>query len=197
VTFNSGANLIQFGTTNDNTGAIVIKRESSSLLKRLDYTLWSSPVAGQGLQAFSPNTLSNRFYSYNSSTNFYQVVANPSSTNFTPFNGYLIRTPNTHPTTSTTWTGQFTGVPNNGNYGMTFTGFRVIGNPYPSAIDADAFIEANISINGNDSTFGTIYFWRKTNGSQNGAYITKTLGGVAGDRSILNKSQYIYSTLIT
>jgi autotransporter-associated beta strand protein len=189
VTFNSGANLIQFGTTNDNTGAIVIKRESSSLLKRLDYTLWSSPVAGQGLQAFSPNTLSNRFYSYNSSTDLYQAV-NPSATTFSPFNGYLIRTPNTHPTTPASWTGQFTGVPNNGNYSMTFTGFRLIGNPYPSAIDADAFIEANISVNGNDSTFGTLYFWRKPNGSQNGAYVTKTLGGVAGDRSILNHSQY-------
>jgi hypothetical protein len=172
VTFNSGANLIQYGTTNENTGAIVIKRESARI-KRLDYTLWSSPVAAQGLQAFSPNTLSNRFYSYNSSTNLYQAV-DPSATTFSPFNGYLVRTANTHPTTPTTWTGQFTGVPNNGNYSMAFTGYRVIGNPYPSAIDAENFIDTNIA---NGSITGTVYFWRKTNGSSNAAYCTYNLGG--------------------
>ena len=172
VTFNSGANLIQYGTTNENTGAIVIKRESAKI-KRLDYTLWSSPVAAQGLQAFSPNTLSNRFYSYNSSTNLYQAV-DPSATNFSPFNGYLVRTANTHPTTPASWTGQFTGVPNNGNYSMAFTGYRVIGNPYPSAIDAENFIDTNIA---NGSITGTVYFWRKTNGSSNAAYCTYNLGG--------------------
>jgi len=172
VTFNSGANLIQYGTTNENTGAIVIKRESARI-KRLDYTLWSSPVAAQGLQAFSPNTLSNRFYSYNSSTNFYQAV-DPSATTFSPFNGYLVRTANTHPTTPSTWTGQFTGVPDNGNYSMAFTGYRVIGNPYPSAIDAENFIDTNIA---NGSITGTVYFWRKTNGSSNAAYCTYNLGG--------------------
>ena len=172
VTFNSGANLIQYGTTNENTGAIVIKRESARI-RRLDYTLWSSPVAAQGLQAFSPSTLSNRFYSYNSSTNFYQAV-DPSATTFSPFYGYLIRTANTHPTTPATWTGQFTGVPNNGNYSMAFTGYRVIGNPYPSAIDAETFIDTNIA---NGSITGTVYFWRKTNGSSNAAYCTYNLGG--------------------
>jgi hypothetical protein len=130
-------------------------------------------VAAQGLQAFSPNTLSNRFYSYNSSTNLYQAV-DPSATTFSPFNGYLVRTANTHPTTPTTWTGQFTGVPNNGNYSMAFTGYRVIGNPYPSAIDAENFIDTNIA---NGSITGTVYFWRKTNGSSNAAYCTYNLGG--------------------
>ncbi|WP_333600840.1 hypothetical protein, partial [Flavobacterium sp.] len=45
VTFNNNANLIQTGNTNSNVGAIIIKRDSS-LLKRLDYTLWSTPVTG-------------------------------------------------------------------------------------------------------------------------------------------------------
>jgi hypothetical protein len=183
VTFNSGANLIQYGTTNENTGAIVIKRESARI-KRLDYTMWSSPVAAQGLQAFSPNTLSNRFYSYNSSTNLYQAV-DPSATNFSPFNGYLVRTANTHPTTPASWTGQFTGVPNNGNYSMAFTGYRLIGNPYPSAIDAENFIDTNIA---NGSITGAVYFWRKTNGSTNAAYCTYNLGGFVSnnDNAILN-----------
>jgi uncharacterized protein YodC (DUF2158 family) len=178
VTFKSGANLIQNGTTNTNTGSILIKRESAPL-KRLDYTLWSSPVASQQLQAFSPYTLSNRFYSYNTNTNLYEAV-DPSATTFSPFNGYLIRAPNTHPTNPTTWTGQFAGVPNNGNYSATLTNFgdgkryNLIGNPYLSAIDVDTFIDANIA---NGSITGTVYFWRKTNGSSNAAYCTYNLGG--------------------
>ena len=191
VTFNSGANLIQYGTTNENTGAIIIKRESAPV-KRLDYTIWSSPVAAQGLQAFSPNTLSNRFYSYNSSTNLYQAV-DPSATNFSPFNSYLVRTANTHPTTPATWTGQFTGVPNNGNYSMAFTGYRLIGNPYPSAIDAENFIDTNIA---NGSITGTVYFWRKTNGSSNAAYCTYNLGGFVSnnDSAISNMTVNPYSS---
>jgi hypothetical protein len=189
VTFNSGANLIQNGTTNTNTGAILIKRESAPL-KRLDYTLWASPVASQQLQAFSPYTLSNRFYSYNTNTNLYEAV-DPSATTFSPFNGYLIRAPNTHPTNPTTWTGQFAGVPNNGIYSATLTNFgegkryNLIGNPYPSAIDVDTFIDTNIA---NGSITGTVYFWRKTNGAINGAYCTYNLGGYTtnGDNGIAN-----------
>ena len=183
VTFNSNANLLQSGTTNTNSGAIIIKRNSSPL-KRLDYTLWSSPVANQQLQTFSPNTLSNRFYGYNTSTNLYQVV-DPSTTNFTPLNGHLIRTPNNQSTTTPTiWTGQFTGVPNNGNYSIALqnfaTGYRynLIGNPYPSAIDIDSFIDTNIA---NGSITGTVYFWRKTNGATIGAYCTYNFGGFVGN----------------
>ena len=196
VTFNSGANLMQSGITNTNIGAIVVKRDSSPL-KRLDYTLWSSPVANQQLQAFSPNTLSNRFYSYNTSTSLYQAI-DPTTTNFTALNGYLIRTPNNQSTsTPTIWTGQFTGVPNNGNYSVALqnfaTGYRynLIGNPYPSAIDIDTFIQTNID---NGSITGTVYFWRKTNGDINGAYITKTLGGIVGNTAVLSLSQYSSTT---
>lgn len=190
VTFNSGSNFLQSGTNNSNSGTIVIKRDSSPL-KRLDYTLWSSPVSNQQLQAFSPNTLSNRFYNYNTSTNFYQVVV-PSTTNFTPMIGYLIRTPNTFSaSTPTIWTGQFVGVPNNGNYSMALQNFaegyryNLIGNPYPSAIAIDTFIQTNID---NGAITGTLYFWRKTNGAINSSYCTYNLGGFVGngDQSVSN-----------
>ncbi|MFN7014091.1 MAG: YDG domain-containing protein, partial [Bacteroidia bacterium] len=141
VTFNSNANLLQNGTTNTNTGSIVVKRNSAPI-KRLDYTLWSSPVGVQQLQAFSPNTVTNRFYDYNTEANLYQTV-DPAVTNFTPVKGYLIRVANNHPTQPTPWLGQFTGIPNNGNYSMALQNFgpgkryNLIGNPYPSPIDAD------------------------------------------------------------
>jgi len=193
VTLNNCANLIQSGTTNNNTGAILIKRDSSPL-KRLDYTLWSSPVANQQFQAFSPYTLSNRFYSYNSSSNLYQVL-DPTTTNFNPLNGYLIRAPNNQSTTiPAIWTGQFTGVPNNGNYSIALQNFaagyryNLIGNPYPSVIDIDAFIDTNIA---NGSITGTVYLWRKTNGATNGCYCTYNFGGFVG-----NNDQVMSSMLV-
>lgn len=51
LTIENNANLIQAGTTNTNMGNVVVKRNSSAL-SRLDYTLWSSPVAGQIWQLF-------------------------------------------------------------------------------------------------------------------------------------------------
>lgn len=179
-TLENNANLLQGGATNTNSGAITVKR-NSSLLKRLDYTLWSSPVAGQNLLTFSPQTISNRFYTYNSTTNFYESVASPATTNFETAKGYLIRIPNNHPSvTPTSWAGQFTGVPNNGNYNVTMQDdvagqrFNLVGNPYPSPIDALALIG---NANNSSSITGTLYFWRKTNGSANPSYCTWTGGG--------------------
>ncbi|MGL2965234.1 beta strand repeat-containing protein [Flavobacterium sp. XGLA_31] len=180
VTFDSNANLIQHGTANTNSGNVTIKRESA-LLQRLDYTLWSSPVANQQLQAFSPQTLSNRFYTYNTATNLYDVIAAPSTTTFDTAKAYLIRVGNNHPTTPQTWVGSFVGVPNNGNYTYTLQNsgagnrFNLIGNPYPSPLDIDAFIN---NTNNAASITGTLYFWRKTNGSNMASYCTMTpLGG--------------------
>ncbi len=179
VTLNNDANLIQSGPINLNSGAIKVKRTSSAL-KRQDYTLWSSPVAGQNLLPFSPLTLTNRFYTYNPNTNLYDVVASPSTTAFDVAKGYLIRVPNNHPTTATTWTGTFTGVPNSGNYSMPIVygggnlRFNLVGNPYPSPINAVSFVNNATNYN---SISGTIYFWRKTNNAAKPSYCTWTQGG--------------------
>ncbi len=174
VTFNNNAILLQNGTTNTNSGNITIARNSSAL-KRLDYTLWSSPVAGQQLIAFSPLTLTNRFYDYAPSTNLYTTF--DPSTNFQTANGYLIRTPNTHPLTATVYNGVFTGVPNSGNYsralevGDATHRFNLVGNPYPSPISMTQFVSENTS----DIT-GTLYFWRKTNNALSPSYCSWTAG---------------------
>ena len=174
-TFNveNNANLVQTNTTTvTNSGNIIVKKNSASI-QLYDYTLWSSPVAGQNLKSFSPNTLDNRFYSYDSSQNLYSQV-NPSSTSFSPATGYLIRAPNTWTaSTPTTFNGVFTGVPNNGTItltGLTPNKFYAVGNPYPSSISATSFINGN-------STSGTLYFWRKTNGANGTAYATRTNAG--------------------
>ncbi len=174
-TFNveNNANLVQTNTTTvTNSGNIIVKRNSASI-QLYDYTLWSSPVAGQNLKSFSPNTLDSRFYSYDSSQNLYSAV-DPLSTSFSPATGYLIRAPNTWTaSTPTTFNSVFTGVPNNGTItltGLTPNKFYAVGNPYPSSISATSFINGN-------STSGTLYFWRKTNGANGSAYATRTNAG--------------------
>jgi hypothetical protein len=184
---NNNANLLQ-NTTLANSGNIIVKRNSSAL-KRLDYTLWSSPVTGQGLYAFShltsvvPNI---RFYQYLTNTNFYNNslgfgltnldVNNVNGTDsnnvqFATAKGYLIRMPWNHPTAATIWNGTFTGVPNNGNITYTMDNFGVgqrfnlVGNPYPSPISISQFVSDNSA-----NITGTLYFWRKSNNTTNNAY---------------------------
>jgi hypothetical protein len=194
IVFENNANLIQVNNVT-NTGNVVVKRTGSPLY-RFDYTLWSSPVVSQNLVAFSPLTSQSpsRFYTYNTTftdlvvlpniTNgAYSVIATPTGTNFTAGAGYLIRMPNTDPlsgydagTATLSYPGVFTGVPNNGDVPFTMVDggaglrYNLVGNPYPSPITMAQFVTDNANIT------GTLYFWRKTNGSGS-AYCT-WVGGV-------------------
>ena len=169
LTLNNNSNLIQT-TDVANSGNIIIKR-ATALLMFQDYVLWSTPVLGQQLQSFSPLTLSNRFYTYNPSSNIYNAIS-PSTNDFNIGKGYLIRMPNNHPVTPTSFMGTFTGVPNNGAIGIPVANntYNAIGNPYPSTIDADTFIMDNNLIE-------ALYFWRKTNNTNTTSYATYTLAG--------------------
>lgn len=153
----SGGHLIQTDAA-ANVNAITVERNSAPIV-RLDHTLWSSPVASQNLFAFSPNTLTNRFYTYDAATNTFINTGLSSASTFVTGKGYGVRAPNNHPTTAAEWLGTFSGVPNNGNQtfalSLAGTGFNLVGNPYPSAINATTFTNAanNPHIN------GTIYFY--------------------------------------
>jgi hypothetical protein len=172
----NNANLIQVNNV-ANTGAITVKRNSNPL-KRLDYTLWASPVAGQNLAAFSPLTSQSpsRFYTYDTANNKFNNSFDPTATNFTAGKGYLIRMPNdADATNASAFAGQFTGVPTNGDVYYTLStsgnGFNLVGNPYPSPISiANLMTYLGLTSNVIDRTF---YFWRKTNGvatANNSAY---------------------------
>jgi streptogramin lyase len=182
LTIENNANLIQ---VNDvaNTGTATVKRNSNSL-KRLDYTMWSSPVTGtQTLSDFSFYTTPTRFYTYNPANDKYTGA--PASNPFVMGTGYLIRMPDQKPgqlgnTTdyyrgleNLIYNGAFTGKPNNGTITLNSLAsekYYAIGNPYPSTISADAFLDGN-------ATDGTLYFWRKTNGVLGTAYATYTRAG--------------------
>lgn len=180
LTFQNNSNLLQTKNTNGNTGNAIVKRQTSAIMRQ-DYNLWSSPTAGQGLLTFSPETLTNRFYTYNSATNLYNMVVSPATTNFDLAKGYLIRVSNNHPTSPTIWEGQFNGVLNNGNYTIPVnnSSYNAIGNPYPSTISANSFINTN---NINEA----LYFWRKTNNSLTTSYATYTLAGGTANGEVNN-----------
>ena len=173
MTLQNNTNLVQI---NDavNSGKITMQKNSSKL-QRLDYTLWSSTVEGPNIFDFSPLTNVNRFYTYNSSTNQYNAIALPSTTTFTTAKAYLIRMPNNHPTVATVWNGSFDGVPNNGDQKVNLENhgvgkrFNLIGNPYPSALNAILFTDQNRT-----SITGALYFWRKTNNAAMPSYCTWT-----------------------
>jgi subtilisin-like proprotein convertase family protein len=191
-TLENNATLLQNGNSNPNSDAIVVKRNSSAI-KRLDYTLWSSPVVGQGVYAFSPTTLSNRFYTYNTTSDSYNAIGfnlsnlqypaplvapigingtDDNNIQFATAKGYLIRVPWNHPTAPAIFAGQFTGVPNSGDitYNMQLNGEgkNLVGNPYPSKLSVVDFIDGNPNIE------GTLYFWRKTNDITATTYCTLT-----------------------
>jgi hypothetical protein len=160
LTFENNASLIQDNDAAINTGAIVYKRNTAAM-KNFDYTYWSSPVAGQTLYTLSPNTLSDKYLSF--SLNKWIVEAGVNS--MTPGKGYIIRVPKPqfwpNPNASTyVQSVEFKGTPNNGAYSLPIdpVGYsNLIGNPYPSAMSADAFLLEN-SIN-NNRIQGTIRFW--------------------------------------
>jgi hypothetical protein len=138
--------------------------------------MWSAPVSGQLLQPFSPQTLSNRFYIYNSVTNAYNII-DPATTNFAIGTGYLIRMPNNAVDAPATqvFNGQFTGTPNNGNVSIPVTSgtYNAVGNPYPSTLNADLFMSGN----GITSNTDALYFWRKSNNAATTSYATYTTAG--------------------
>ncbi|SMC37735.1 beta strand repeat-containing protein, partial [Moheibacter sediminis] len=159
----NGANLIQL-TDGSNIGEITVIRNSKPM-KRLDYTLWSSPVIGQNLFGFSPDTV-NGITNYPGSTGRIYIYDGVVDTyiNPNPFTadavmneavGYLFRAPNNyHATNEVVYQGTFTGTPFNG--GLTVPvyagGYTSVGNPYPSNIDSELFMSANGSVS-------TLYFW--------------------------------------
>ncbi|MCV2486844.1 T9SS sorting signal type C domain-containing protein, partial [Flavobacterium sp. SH_e] len=150
--FEHNSSLIQ--TTNAvNTGEIVYKRETS--VRRYDLTYWSTPVTKSNftMHDFSPNTLYDKYYYYDSDLKW--VIDYNGKMDMTIGRGFSIRAPQTFDINSpSVFTGLFTGIPNNGDIPATVSQgkWNLVGNPYPSAIDAVALINANTDL-------GALYLW--------------------------------------
>jgi hypothetical protein len=193
LTIENNASLLQNLYTGDNTGNIIVKRNTTPIVRN-DATYWSSPTTGsQTLYDFSPLTDSNAFHTYDSVNDLW-ITENAETTVFQKGKGYSIRAPgNTSTTTPTVTPHQFIGVPNNGTFSIPVTtpaadiGISLIGNPYPSAINTIDFITENLydaTNNPTNTLNGTLYFWshntRPTGNDFSGDdyYTYNYLGGV-------------------
>lgn len=153
LTFENNASLVQINDAAINTGSIQYKRHTAPV-RRHDFTYWSSPVEGQTLKNLSPNTLYDKYYSYNNGW----VISYNGIANMDKGKGYSIRAPQTFSLTTPEidYSPLFVGVPHNGIVALNLIPSQsyLLGNPYPSAIDADAFLDFNINV-----LEGTLYFW--------------------------------------
>ena len=170
LTFNDDASLYQVNNvanapgvfSGGNSGNITSVRDAAPMF-RFDYTYWSTPVNPMTLLAVSPGSPITLAYEFNSSINNWSYF-NPTNT-MVPGRGYIFRAPtsfnlpppNPIPNTPSVHTASFVGVPNNGTITVPVIGgggtMNLLGNPYPSALDAADLIAANPAIN------GTLYFW--------------------------------------
>lgn len=166
LTFEDGASLVQVNDAAVNSGNITYKRKTTPL-KQYDYTYWSSPVAGATLSQLATNSLM-----YNFSPTINNWVYQVGGTAMIQGVGYIGRAPQnlTYSPTQIVET-SFFGVPGNGVINTPIIKssgtYNLVGNPYPSAIDADLFITANSS-----TTNGTVYFWTHNTAITNNQYIT-------------------------
>jgi len=176
----NSASLIQI---NDDANQGTMHMTRTANIRKLDYVYWSSPVTSFGLSNVSPGTTGNKYKwipTIGSNTNGFGnwVGANE---NMVLGKGYIVRGPDAYTTTVTPFNAVFAGTPNNGtittpiargtwNGGTYPTGvsstlgtnnddnWNLLGNPYPSAIDAIDFLTLNTNIDGfiNVWTHGTL-----------------------------------------
>lgn len=135
---------------NTGTGSYSMLRNSTPMYPG-DYTYWSSPFVGFDISniakrvSYSRNPVTNQWIAYNSGVMQSGV-------------GYIAMTNNTDKLTPTVTPVNFTGTLFTGRLNITLpdggSKWNLIGNPYPSAIDADQFLFDNIS-----KIEGGLYFW--------------------------------------
>ena len=156
--FENNASLVQINEDPTiNSGNITYQRETVTPIDKFDFTYWSSPVSPQTLYDVSPNTLFDKYMSFDAVTNNW-IIENSSKVMELGV-GYSIRGPQNYyaPNPIGTYRANFIGVPHNGTISVPITATDasyLLGNPYASALDATAFLTENAGV-----LDGTIYFW--------------------------------------
>ncbi|WP_310560304.1 T9SS sorting signal type C domain-containing protein [Flavobacterium sp.] len=172
MTIENNSSLVQINDTDTNTGNITYRRNTAPGIET-DYTYWSTPVDQQTLLAVSPLTKPDKFFAFSPMVNDW--VQQDTSTIMAKGIGYIIRGSAALPTTGGSSTASFIGKPNNGLMNtipiiwdgtLTDGSSNLIGNPYPSAIDADKFLTTNGAV-----IEGTIYLWTHSTKLQDAAKI--------------------------
>jgi hypothetical protein len=175
--FYNNASLVQINNV-ANSGDIDYQRITAA--RKTDYTYWSSPV--------TPMTLGDLYYPYTLNGTFYSYEATAAGEDWSPFDaetemvagkGYIANqgaeVPSGIPLPPGLLSFTFVGVPNNGNLPISpiyANKSYLLGNPYPSAINADMFLADNSAV-----LNGTLYFWTHKTEIQNATNITDGTAG--------------------
>jgi len=128
----------------------------------------------------SPITIANYWiYSYINGLSSASWIQELETGSFDPAEGYILKGPGA----AQNYT--FVGTPNDGTITSTISpGFSsLLGNPYPSAIDSEAFFTTN------DGIVETLYFWEHTGDSG-----SHSLGGYIGGYGLINASMGLPGT---
>lgn len=184
---NNGSLLQKNTTAAAYTGAVTSfeMQRNTAPVRRYDFSYWSSPVtlaSNFTLYKLSPNTLGDKYYSYNPNSGW---AINYNGTQvMTPGQGYIVRAPQSYDINSTAvYTASFIGVPNNGDVTITPVGgqWNLIGNPYPSALDAQKLMTANNNV-------GSLYFWTHNSPPSNTVSGDATYNYTSNDYAVYNFS---------
>ncbi len=178
-------------TSNSGTGYLLKRQQGEGNL--YNYNYWSSPVNNGGSwqisqledasgpvaftsspdSSTSPTTISTEWlYTYKNVSNTYTAWQQVSqTTSLNPGEGFTMK----GVPTGSNQEYVFKGIPNDGDYNLTINAGDdfLIGNPYPSALNADLFLDLNTPV-----IEGTIYFWEHFS-SNNSHYLADYEGGYA------------------
>lgn len=196
----NNASLVQINNV-ANTGNIIYKRTAPSI-RGFDYVYWSSPVANQNIETIYTSPISGLKYQWNPTVangNGGQGNWETASGNMQRAKGYIIRGSSNYTMPATNIDATFTGIPHNGNIPFTisrgsYTGvpyngtngiqitnindnYNLLGNPYPSAIDAQEFLATNTyhaTTNPSGVIYGNVKLW--THGYQPAAIVNPFYG---------------------
>ena len=171
VIIQNNGSLVQINDAAVNTGNITVERTATVRLQ--DYVYWSAPIRNQLLNTRFPTSPTGLMFQWATTA----TSANGGQGTWTNYTGamnaatgYIVRAPNgTNATTAAAITTSFSGgVPHNGVFtktisrGTDFTtlgsqgiprtatddNWNLIGNPYPSAISVNEFLNTNPAIEG-------------------------------------------------
>ena len=102
VIFNDSSSLLQHHKNAINSGNVTIKRNTTTMY-RYDFTYWSSPLTldsnfklGTDVVSLSPDTLLDKFYSWNHGGSAWQTIMGGNQV-MIPGSGYAVRAPQSYP----------------------------------------------------------------------------------------------------
>lgn len=179
----NNSSLVQIDNVPNTIAGTFTYDRTAPLIKGSDYVYWSSPVANQDMNAIYTTPISGPKYQWNTTaTNANGGLGTwgTASGIMAPAKGYIMRGSSNYGMVATNLNSVFTGAPNNGNLltkalrgNMVPTNvgpallysnpalnafddnWTLVGNPYPSAINALQFLSTNST-----ELLGNVRLWR-------------------------------------